>query len=1469
MPRTPKIHPQPLKVDGDVGKSMATLESAAALDMEVTPARRTRPNTASSRRNDPYAIVGGDSVDATKRHWLWLCFGDVGVEREFVKFAYVRERTSMMTFFVFILTVLLLEKVANAILILIASTMIILTIRLSNGMPTLNTFTTWIIPQILLLIIHITSLVASSLRRIKTCQIASIIFLIHAIAFQPVWSFAWNRKAVGPSVQLVVLQSVALMIFPTPVKHSFVTVVGSLVVLVCGFAVLHGVTMPGVEEDENRRRDAIRTALDSLGIDYDIDNWLTPIPMNKPDVEHALMRAEVAKEKERRNPSSRPGTAVGTRPGTAGARPGSAAARSVKSRPQTAKSKAQSVDEDDQKEGRPSRPATAAGRALSAIGNAYGDAKEKAKAANSYPLNRKALMPDKPDEHLNLVFAIFLGQEPWPPSGERKYLRCQAQLHSDHAVFLILRLGIANLIISILDHFDRIRRDGSKISFDVVMHRFLIQIIPSISIPAVSIIVFVVLRRMRLLLWIQPLILITFSGLAASYLLGPMELLSSVSPDMFLQSKESAYLALTVILCAQCCLMVARSFAAWCFAVLFLTLAHIPLVLSWGGLEHSMPYYMAVQILFLITAMAAQVRAFEALSREGYETMHAVRLGNKALSFGGGKMRRILASRRRGDPNADAFDDDDFGGTWENSYGDSEKGEERGEDSGQRSRSLGNQRGKKVIDSQHAVIEVEPFDGRREIEEDDTSYDSDDDSTSDDDHQSNYNASIYDLYDIPHSEDPDDVEEIMVESNPPGSKMTMAMQQSFAALELLVAQIGLTTTASKLERNISTPIPQRFEVGTGNGKRPSNIEKLTAFLADESWKSEWVDTNDQAAKKITAGDEAEYVSGGLKASRTSSLRDIVQIDRVGDSVITASLHSLNSHQPFISKDEPVRAIGSTLERLDAQERKQSISSPPFDSERAAGEHEARRMPELEQTNFEAIERTIAEPVVNASTDYERIDPLENLTRITPPEDQKDENEEKRSRNSSVDGSLLQKGILSKHGKLAASVSLQHFFTEIPNEPIVDSTVDTEQHRSDAMPSEEARMSQVPIDTIIPQENISSDIHLASESTQGVPISTEGKERSSSRPQLEAKQSNTTLGHGRVSVRTADIKDSNHDISFNSGSDHLPQPIRSSVPLAPAHVPFNSTKPSPLSSDDIAKDSPALARGSEEAGSHKPIKPHLPKQHKRESTPMDIDDEGSYKPLSPALAPLETQISNKVTEKALTAASDSQGSKGSLADAKSPKKMPGSEGRIGGGPSSDVLSGSSSGIFHAVGRGTRLPLVGDEKDLFEEPGEISSSGTLKGSRSVTGSTYGVHRRRASEISTGDIAHPMKTSSKENGLDEVKGRKMSEPHTSVGLSPSVFSSTASIHPWMGGGANPEDPGKNTLPANTLSPTALGQLAAVGATGRRLQPLGSIRGIAGAKLANGSLSSVARHEGMNTVPEDFKADLEEKVAEEEGGK
>ncbi|KAI8846564.1 hypothetical protein BC829DRAFT_398266 [Chytridium lagenaria] len=732
-----------------------------------------------------------------------------------------------------------------------------------------------------------------------------------------------------------------------------------------------------------------------MGIDCDIDSWLTPIPMNRPDIENAIKRAEFTKQREGHR-SSRPGTAT-VRPVSSGRR----------SRPQTAKSLAGEEKADVENLGRAaSRPATAAGRVVVAIGNAYGDARDKAKMANTQPLNRKALQPDVPDEQLNPVFAIFLGQEPWPPSGERKYLRCQAQLHSVHAMYVLLRLAVASLITSLLDHFDRIRKEGATVSFDILTHRLLIQLLPSIGIPLVSIIILALLRHLRLLTWIQPLLLLTFSATASAFLLGPMEILSTITPDAFPQPKISAYVALIVILCAQSCLIVARSFVAWCLAILFLAIGRIPLAF--------MPYYTAVQMVFLI-AMAAQVRAFEALSREAYETMHAVRLGDKALVAGTGRVRKLL--KRKGE-------DDSFFGVRDEFV---------------------EEFGRKVVNSRHEVIEVEPF----TVQPDEDWEESDDDS--------------YDM-------ETDDVEEIVVTDTSGNSRM---------ALEAMIAEM----TAPRETRS-----------------RYQTMEKLQALLADESWRKEWVEdgesvqTSDAQQEKPVEHDEVrentEYMVERHKlSSLSSSIRNlgIAETSRVGNSVMTASLHSINPVQPVTSKDEPSRAIGSTLEKLDI--------SPHLDI-KPSDVKEPGHPVHLEQTNFEAIERTIAEPVGD----------MNNLTRET-----------------SEEGARM----LVKHGKLAASV-------KIPNEPVVDPIVEANVLSFETASEVKAKEEQ--------GEKAEETAAIAEILAEVIPkpLTAEEKEEFGSRHVLESKQSVVTIGGKEIAELGT-------------------QPMRPSVPLAPVHVPLTSTK----------------------------------------------------------------------------------------------------------------------------------------------------------------------------------------------------------------------------------------------------------------------------------------------------------------------
>ncbi|KAJ3312226.1 hypothetical protein HDU76_002918 [Blyttiomyces sp. JEL0837] len=225
-----------------------------------------------------------------------------------------------------------------------------------------------------------------------------------------------------------------------------------------------------------------------------------------------------------------------------------------------------------------------------------------------------------------LFLDIFLGQIPFPPSTESRYLRSLARMNADSFTYAMSRLTVINLITSILDHYDRLRTQSSELDTQTIIARFLALLIPCTLVPLASAITCIILKQRGLLIGHLPLVFATFLGLAAAYLLSPMELLSSVHPDSFPQSKATSYLVVSLIMSAQTGLIPARGFIAWCVAVLFLTLAHIPLALTWGGdFDRRMPWGMGIQVTILLVALSALVRLFDGLSREGYESLLAVR----------------------------------------------------------------------------------------------------------------------------------------------------------------------------------------------------------------------------------------------------------------------------------------------------------------------------------------------------------------------------------------------------------------------------------------------------------------------------------------------------------------------------------------------------------------------------------------------------------------------------------------------------------------------------------------------------------------------------------------------------------------------------------------------------------------------------------------------------------------------------
>jgi hypothetical protein len=246
---------------------------------------------------------------------------------------------------------------------------------------------------------------------------------------------------------------------------------------------------------------------------------------------------------------------------------------------------------------------------------------------------RRVFEPEPVDEDTWYIFSLFLGQTPWPPANERRYLRSQARLNGAQIKYTFLTLFGANILTSVFDHLDRVRLEGDTTDAGTLVGRLLMQLLPSALIPLTATIVAFVFEYHYLLLLFQPLIFISYSALTASYLLAPMELLSSISPDSFPQSKMTAYLVTTTILAAQTGIITSRNFIAWSFSVLFLSVAHIPLVITWGGtFDSRMPWSMGIQVFLLLVALVALVRGFDAKSREAYVVMNAVRIGTKAIA---------------------------------------------------------------------------------------------------------------------------------------------------------------------------------------------------------------------------------------------------------------------------------------------------------------------------------------------------------------------------------------------------------------------------------------------------------------------------------------------------------------------------------------------------------------------------------------------------------------------------------------------------------------------------------------------------------------------------------------------------------------------------------------------------------------------------------------------------------------------
>ncbi|KAJ3115983.1 hypothetical protein HDU96_010706 [Phlyctochytrium bullatum] len=848
MRRIPKIHP------------------STPPDVDDVPVPPTRPTTATSKRSRPATAsrrtaaaaipLPPDLLDPDPpHHWLFLTFTDTRLEKEFIKFAYARDRSSMI--------------VANVSLLLVSALMITVTFHAgaASSLPSHHVLRTWVAPHLALAAVHGVSLVAALFRRITTAQMAAAGLAWHAVGGFAVWTLFWDAAAAGPSVHLVVVQSAAFMLFPTPLWVSFLAAASGLATVVLGFL---GVLLLRREPPENdlrwvcgssavtyalatvsgwlyarvraaslrrlfvlrKRKAALTTLLHDHDLTYPSDAYLTPIPMDPADME--LLFAKMEREKKKR---------------------GVPTTRSLKEVVPT-----DDVDDDVVKTRPVSRPGTAASRGIAAIGDAYESAHRKARSANVIPINREALVPERSDERLSLVAAFFLGQEPWPHSGEVRYLRYQAQMHGSHSVFLLGRLAVVNLVVSLVDHFDRFRVPSPRSSEDLT--RFLmIKLLPTVAIPAGTLLIIFVFRSLRQLNWIQPLLLASFSALVASYLLAPLEQFSHITPDVFPQSKESAYLALTVIQFAQTCLVVARSFTPWCLAVFFLSLAHIPLVLSWGEIDQRMPYYMAAQLFFLLIAMSAQVRAFEAMAREAYELLHAVRVGIKTLNAAQNtKTRRPKSARSRSrgrqgefESRVSALDDDSF------ERMSVVEAAEWGKD--QHPRAL-------LPSSDHTVIAVEPI-RSDEGSSDDTEPTYDDAESpsfeeSEDEDSVYSETSIFDLY-----RDDDRESQDWSESAGKGSVRSRGLrrpQGTSTATALYAALNALRDVMDETGALWRTPPPR---LGSA---RKINAERLEALLADPVWEGEWGD--------VAVGAVAGLGGDGVRDEEKGSLKSEYVLDDV-------------------------------------------------------------------------------------------------------------------------------------------------------------------------------------------------------------------------------------------------------------------------------------------------------------------------------------------------------------------------------------------------------------------------------------------------------------------------------------------------------------------------------------------------------------------------------------------------------------
>ncbi|KAI8610729.1 hypothetical protein BC830DRAFT_1201818 [Chytriomyces sp. MP71] len=607
------------------------------------------------------------------KHWLWLTFTSKSLELEFDCFWTENGRLYTMG--------------SCATLTLLSISMVIASSR-SLAVFTTNAAIAFIVPNALNAIVYCLSLLSAKYKRYSHVRVLGLVLLAFNIAIKPVWTAAMESSAAGPSASTLIFQSLTLMTFPLHLQASLHIAYTSLSLLAVSFTLISAL-QPAMGDSLatkfisgyaqrfswgsafvvyalivllswlylrlkqrtlrklfllQRRQRKVYKILDSKGIKLSktaVAGLWRAAPGASKMTHHGFIQDEFlhySRGDYHQNSSYFIENNGATREFKR-LNSGDVQSRSTRHhRPNTGTSIASSIRDDYDYRATRARPTSAFFRILNESktfteNGTKGRSRKSAqrKRQNPYPSNIREIKSHTADSQWSLV-TLFLGEPPWPTYNERRYLKFQARSNSSDFVVIMATLFVANVIISSLDNFDRIIY-GSSQSFSsaATTSQLLLQLVPLAGIPLISIAAFFVAFNWNKLLFLQPIVLLSFWALVAFYLLSPLESFSSTTPDAFLQSKVSAYITFTILLTSQTGMIPARSFVPWCVSVVFLALMHVPLASSWSSTNTELPWSTTIQVILLVVGLAPLVRDLDARSREAFEALETIKCSNDLL----------------------------------------------------------------------------------------------------------------------------------------------------------------------------------------------------------------------------------------------------------------------------------------------------------------------------------------------------------------------------------------------------------------------------------------------------------------------------------------------------------------------------------------------------------------------------------------------------------------------------------------------------------------------------------------------------------------------------------------------------------------------------------------------------------------------------------------------------------------------